>query len=59
MNLKALHISLLMEADRQGSVHPVTVADRTACAELREHGYVNHNGTITTKGRATARQGEH
>lgn len=58
MILRALHISLLMEADRQGSVHPVTQADRVACVELREGGYVDRDGYITSKGRQAARQGE-
>lgn len=58
MSLRALHISLLMEADRHGSVHPVTVADRAACVQLQKHGYLTAAGDITRKGRAAARQGE-
>lgn len=58
MKLTALHVSLLMEADRHGTVNPVTAADWLAVLDLQGGGYVNEDATITEKGRAAARQGE-
>lgn len=57
MNFKALHLSLLMEANRHGSAHPVTEADQAACSELRKWGYLYPDNNITPKGREAA-QGE-
>lgn len=57
MRLAALHLSLLMEANRNGSVHPATKADRVACSELRRAGYLDADNNITSEGRMAA-QGE-